>query len=57
MNESETGEAIEILPVEDNPGAICMAQEALRDAKVNRLMKAVKVIDGMGICIVKRSAG
>jgi CheY-like chemotaxis protein len=45
MNEKVTSEPIDILLVEDNPGDVRLAQEALKDAKVrNRLFVAE---DGM----------
>lgn len=41
MNESETGEAIEILLVEDNPGDVRLTREALRDGKVTNRLNVV----------------
>ena len=41
MNESETGVAIEILLVEDNPGDVRLTREALLDGKVRNHLSVV----------------
>ena len=41
MSNSMTGKAIEILLVEDNPGDVRLAREALKDAKVRNNLHAV----------------
>jgi len=41
MGNSMTGEAIEILLVEDNPGDVRLAREALKDAKVRNNLHVV----------------
>jgi len=42
MAETKKGKAVEILMVEDNPGDVRLAQEALKDAKVTNNIYVVK---------------
>jgi CheY-like chemotaxis protein len=55
MNTIESGRPIQILMVEDNPGDVRLAQEALRDAKLRNHISSVK--DGVEALAFLRRAG
>jgi two-component system, chemotaxis family, response regulator Rcp1 len=55
MSAGETGALIEILIVEDNPGDVRLAQEALRDARVRNHISVVK--DGVEALAFLRRKG